>query len=63
MFELAGKTALVTGAAKRIGKATAVGLAKQGSNVIIHYDRSESEAEELRNEIVELGVKVVACES
>jgi len=57
MFELAGKTALVTGAAKRIGNAIAVGLAKQGSNVIIHYDRSESEAEKLRDEIVELGVK------
>lgn len=57
MFELAGKTALVTGAAKRIGKAIAVGLAKQGSNVIVHYDRSESEAEKLRNELVELGVK------
>ena len=57
MFELAGRTALVTGAAKRIGKTIAVGLAKQGSNVIIHYDKSESEAEKLRNEIVELGVK------
>jgi NAD(P)-dependent dehydrogenase (short-subunit alcohol dehydrogenase family) len=57
MFELAGKTALVTGAARRIGKAIAVGLAKQGSNVVVHYDRSESEAETLRKEIVELGVK------
>jgi NAD(P)-dependent dehydrogenase (short-subunit alcohol dehydrogenase family) len=57
MFELAGKTALVTGAAKRIGNAIAVGLAKQGSNVIIHYDRSESEAKKLNDEIVKLGVK------
>lgn len=57
MFELAGKTALVTGAAKRIGNAIAVGLAKQGSNVIIHYNKSEREAEKLRDEIVELGLK------
>jgi pteridine reductase len=57
MFELAGKTALVTGAAKRIGNAIAVGLAKQGSNVIVHYDKSEREAEKLRDEIVELGLK------
>jgi len=57
MFELAGKTALVTGAAKRIGNAIAIGLAKQGSNVIIHYDKSESEAKKLHDEIVELGVK------
>ena len=57
MFELAGKTALATGATKRIGNAIAVGLAKQGSNVIIHYDRSEREAKKLRDEIVELGFK------
>ena len=48
---------LVTGAAKRIGNAIAVGLAKQGSNIIIHYDRSENEAEKLHDEILELGVK------
>jgi len=57
MFDLAGKTALVTGAARRVGNAIAVGLAKQGSNVIIHYGKSESEAEKLRDEIAELGVK------
>ncbi|MGB8779171.1 MAG: SDR family oxidoreductase [Candidatus Bathyarchaeia archaeon] len=57
MFELAGKTALVTGGAKRIGKAIAVGLAKQGANIIIHYGKSENEARELRDEIVEIGRK------
>jgi len=57
MFELAGKTALVTGGAKRIGKAISVGLAKQGVNVIIHYGKSENEAKELQDEIVELGCK------
>jgi hypothetical protein len=57
MFELAGKTALVTGGAKRLGKAIAVGLAKQGVNIIIHYGKSENEARELLDEIVELGCK------
>jgi hypothetical protein len=57
MLELTGKTALVTGGAKRIGKATAVGLAKQGVNIIIHYGKSENEARKLRDEIVELGRK------
>jgi NAD(P)-dependent dehydrogenase (short-subunit alcohol dehydrogenase family) len=57
MFELAGKTALVTGAAKRVGNAIAVGLAKQGTNVIIHYNKSEDEARKLQDEIVELGPK------
>jgi pteridine reductase len=57
MFELAGKTALVTGGAKRIGEAIAFGLAKQGANIIVHYGKSENEARELRDEIVALGRK------
>lgn len=57
MFELKGKTALVTGAAKRIGRAISVGLAEQGTNVVIHYGRSENEAQALRREITKLGVE------
>lgn len=57
MFDLRGKTALVTGAARRIGRAICVGLAMQGVNVIIHYSRSESEAQKLKDEITRLGVK------
>jgi NAD(P)-dependent dehydrogenase (short-subunit alcohol dehydrogenase family) len=41
---LAGKTILVTGAAKRIGRAIALRLAAEGARVAIHYQRSESEA-------------------
>jgi NAD(P)-dependent dehydrogenase (short-subunit alcohol dehydrogenase family) len=41
---LDGRTILVTGAAKRIGRAIALRLAKQGARLIIHYGRSESEA-------------------
>lgn len=57
MYELNGKTALVTGAAKRIGRAIAVGLASHGSNIILHYDKSEDEAKRLEDEIAKLGVK------
>ena len=57
MYELKGKTALVTGASKRIGKAIALGLASQGTNVIIHYRKSEAEAEKVRGEIAALGAK------
>lgn len=57
MFELTGKTALVTGAARRIGHAISLGLAKQGVNVIVNYNRSEDEARKLLDEISELGVK------
>src|ERR1041385_3405110 len=41
---LAGKTILVTGAAKRIGRGIALRLAREGARVAIHYDRSETEA-------------------
>ncbi len=43
-IELEGKTALVTGAAKRLGKATALALADNGVNVVVHYRKSEAEA-------------------
>jgi 3-oxoacyl-[acyl-carrier protein] reductase/pteridine reductase len=41
---LNGKTILVTGAARRIGRAIALRLASEGARVAIHYDRSEAEA-------------------
>ncbi len=42
--DLTGKTILVTGAAKRIGRGIALRLAAEGARVAIHYDRSEPEA-------------------
>jgi NAD(P)-dependent dehydrogenase (short-subunit alcohol dehydrogenase family) len=51
-----GKTALITGAAKRIGRATALALADDGVNVIVHYSSSSSEADKLAAEIKERGV-------
>ena len=41
------KTALVTGAAKRIGKMLALDLAAQGFAVVVHYHQSEAEAAEV----------------
>ncbi len=43
------KTALITGAPKRVGRATAEHLAARGWNIIIHYNSSEKPAEELVN--------------
>ncbi|HUS82684.1 MAG TPA: SDR family oxidoreductase [Dehalococcoidia bacterium] len=55
--DLHGKTALVTGAAKRIGAAISLALAREGANVILHYRGSADQAERLRDEIVALGVR------
>jgi NAD(P)-dependent dehydrogenase (short-subunit alcohol dehydrogenase family) len=46
------KTALITGAAKRIGKAMASHLASQGWNIAIHYNSSDIEASLFLNELI-----------
>jgi 3-oxoacyl-[acyl-carrier protein] reductase len=43
MFTLQGKTALVTGASRGIGRATAAVLARAGAHVLVHYGRSAQE--------------------
>lgn len=57
MENLQGKTALVTGAAKRIGYKIALALADEGANVAVHYRNSREEAEKLCAEIDRRGVK------
>ena len=45
------RTALVTGASRGIGRATAAALARAGAHVLVHYGRSAREAESLVSEI------------
>ena len=47
MSDLQTKTALVTGASRGIGRATALALGKAGARVIVHYGRSAAEAEDV----------------
>ena len=47
MATLQGKTALVTGASRGIGRAIASALAEAGAHVLVHYGRSRQEAESL----------------
>lgn len=49
--------ALVTGAARRLGRAIAIELAKAGHDIVIHYRSSKAEAEQLAVEIGALGAK------
>lgn len=52
----AGKTALITGGAKRLGRACALALAGQGAGIVVHYRTSEKEARKTAEEIQALGV-------
>lgn len=57
---LAGKTVLVTGAAKRIGRAIALRLGSAGANVAITYRGSQAEAEDTLRELARLDVDAMA---
>jgi NAD(P)-dependent dehydrogenase (short-subunit alcohol dehydrogenase family) len=59
---LAGKTALVTGGARRIGREIALTLAQAGANVAITYRNSKSEAEQTTARIHALGCRALAIE-
>ena len=59
---LAGRVALVTGAAKRIGRALALSLAEAGADVAITYRGSEAEAGQTVSDIESLGQKAVAVQ-
>jgi len=56
------KTALVTGAAKRIGRTIALALAQGGWDVVVHYSRSESEAQATVADISALGRRAIALQ-
>lgn len=60
MSKLFGKTALVTGASRGIGRATALALAKEGAQVVVHYSSAVKEADAVVAEIVAAGGRASA---
>ena len=59
---LEGKTALVTGASRGIGKQIALTLASQGADVIVNYNGSRERAEETVSQIRDMGRKAEALQ-
>ncbi len=55
MARLDGKTALVTGASRGIGRAIAIALAREGAKVAVNYQNNEAKAQEVAAEIAKLG--------
>lgn len=63
MSDLLNHVALVTGSGKRLGRAVALGLAKKGASVVVHYHSSEKEAREVVAEIEKLGRRSIALQA
>src|SRR5580698_1216139 len=57
MNDLKGKTALVTGASRGIGRATALALGKAGAQVLVHYATARAEAQAVADEIRGAGAR------
>jgi len=62
-FDVAGHSAIVTGAGRRLGRAFAVALAGNGANVIVHYGRSAEQAEQVVRELLVHGVQAAAIQA
>lgn len=60
-FDLKGRTALVTGAGRNIGRAIAVEFARAGARIVVNGRRDEQALEETVSEIEAVGSEGVAC--
>jgi 3-oxoacyl-[acyl-carrier protein] reductase len=63
MASLTNKTALITGASRGIGRATASALAEAGAHVLVHYGRSAQDAESLVADIRSKGGRADAIKA
>jgi pteridine reductase len=62
-YDLKGRCALITGAGRRLGRASALALASCGADVVIHYGRSTADAEKTVRDVLAHGVKAIALQA
>lgn len=62
-MQVEGKAAVITGGGTGVGRATALGLARQGCSVLVNYSRSRDEAEQTAAEAERLGVRAMAFQA
>jgi 3-oxoacyl-[acyl-carrier protein] reductase len=62
MFDLTGKTALVTGGSRGLGRAIALGLAGQGADVAVNYRGNADAAEEVAQQVAGMGRRSITIQ-
>lgn len=56
---LQGKTAIITGGSRGIGRAIALELAEKGANVVVNYAGNEAKAQAVVEEVIALGANAI----
>ncbi|SDN08811.1 3-oxoacyl-[acyl-carrier protein] reductase [Fictibacillus solisalsi] len=62
-LNLIGKTAIVTGGSRGVGRAITLALAQEGANVVVNYNNSQSAADETVNQIKQSGGGAIAVQA
>ncbi len=62
-MNISGKIALVTGGAKRVGKAIVQALAARGCHLVVHYHRSQAQAQETVRDLRAAGHRALAVQA
>ncbi len=63
MSNLQGKTAVITGSGRGIGRAIAIELGRQGANVAVNYFRNRASAEQTVGDVLEAGGKAIVVKA
>ncbi len=62
-MRLQGRKVLITGAARRLGRAMALGMARRGADLVLHFRASADDAERTAEEARSLGATVIQVQA